>query len=80
MPEPRKVRWDIAALAVAAVSVFVWLSLLTHDSADPLPELPVPLSRFYQPDIVAYPLNERITNSCGFSGAWLSHLMFQALG
>jgi S-DNA-T family DNA segregation ATPase FtsK/SpoIIIE len=80
MPEPRKVRWDIAALAVAAVSVFVWLSLLTHDSADPLPELPVPLGQLYQPDIVAYPLNDRITNSCGFSGAWVSHLMFQGLG
>ncbi len=44
MPEPRNVRWDIAALIVAAASVFVWLSLLTHDPADPLPNLPGPLA------------------------------------
>jgi DNA segregation ATPase FtsK/SpoIIIE, S-DNA-T family len=80
MPEPRNVRWDIAALIVTALGVFVWLSLWTHDPADPLPPLPSPLARLYQPDIVAYPINLRVENACGNAGAWLSHLMFQAIG
>ncbi len=80
MPEPRNVRWDIAALIVAAASVFVWLSLLTHDPADPLPKLPSPLSRLYQPDIVSYPINDKVANQCGYTGAWLSHLLLQSIG
>ncbi|MDZ4850272.1 MAG: DNA translocase FtsK [Pirellulaceae bacterium] len=80
MAEPRNIRWDIAALIVAAASVFVWLSLLTHDPADPLPSLPGPLANLYQPDIIAYPINEKTANRCGYAGAWLSHLLMQALG
>ncbi len=80
MPEPRNVRWDFAALIVAALGIFVWLSLWTHDPADPLPPLPSPLASLYKPDIIAYPLNLHVENACGNAGAWLSHLMFQAIG
>ncbi len=80
MPDPRNVRWDIAALVVAAIGAFVWLSLLTHDPADPLPPVPKAIAGLYQPDIIAFPPNEQIQNACGASGAWLSHLLFQALG
>jgi S-DNA-T family DNA segregation ATPase FtsK/SpoIIIE len=80
MADPRNVRWDIAALFVAAIGVFVWLSLLTHDPADPLPPLPSPLAKLYEPNIISFPLNEKIENACGATGAWISHLLIQSLG
>jgi DNA segregation ATPase FtsK/SpoIIIE, S-DNA-T family len=79
MSDSRNVRWDMAALFVGAIAVFVWLSLLSHDAADPLPTLQI-LSRIYQPDEIAYPINTTVANICGYTGAWVSHLLFQATG
>jgi len=69
----------MAALFVGAIAVFVWLSLLTHDAADPLPMLQA-FTKIYQPDQIAYPVNTSVNNVCGYTGAWVSHLLLQAVG
>ncbi len=71
---------DIAAIVLIAITLMTTVSVVTRSAADPV-ESPVwPLSRLYSPDQVTYPVNETITNACGYWGALLSSALFDALG
>jgi S-DNA-T family DNA segregation ATPase FtsK/SpoIIIE len=80
MAEPRKVRWDMMALAMGAFSLFIWVSLFSHDSADAVGELAWPFGAIYSPDMVTFPVNETLQNACGYWGALASHLLLHAVG
>ncbi len=80
MFENRNLASDLFALGLLVVTVFVGISLLTYDPADPVGEPMTPLSRIYAPDIVVYPQNETIANGCGRWGAYAADLLFTALG
>ena len=80
MFENRNLAADLFALGLLVVTVFVGISLFTYDPADPVGEPPAPLSRFYAPDIVAYPQNEATANGCGHWGASAADLLFTAFG
>ena len=76
----RNLNWDIAALALAAVAIFVWACLLSFDPADPLEPMPSLLAMLYQPDQLAFPSNPQIANRCGFFGALTAQILIQAFG
>ncbi len=83
MSEPRNIRWDIAALLLAAFALFVWTSLLTYDAADPLSPTPLLLKAIYspyEPDQISYPPNDHVTNRCGYIGAFVAQAMMHAFG
>jgi DNA segregation ATPase FtsK/SpoIIIE, S-DNA-T family len=80
MENQRSVRWDVAAVVMFAVSAFLWLSLLTHDAADNLGQMPKLVGYLYSPLQVAFPFNEQIQNSCGYLGALVSDIVLQATG
>lgn len=62
-----RLRTDLLALAVLAMAVFLGLSLVSYDSADP-------------PASVVYPTNLQPTNLCGMAGAQLAHNLVVAAG
>ncbi|WLD14003.1 DNA translocase FtsK [Planctellipticum variicoloris] len=62
-----RIRTDLLALALLAGSVFLGLSLVSFDPADP-------------PAQVVYPLREVPQNLCGATGAELAHHLFLAFG
>ena len=80
MENRRSVRWDVAAIVMFAASALLWLSLLTHDSADNLGDFSGFLGSVYQPLHASYPLNDRIGNACGYMGALASDILLQATG
>ena len=80
MFENRNLASDLFALGLLVVTVFVGISLLTYDPADPVGEPMTPLNRIYAPDIVVYPQNESVANGCGRWGAYAADLLFTALG
>lgn len=80
MENQRSVRWDVAAVVMFAASALVWLSLLSHDAADNLGDLPQVVKSIYTPMVPAYPSNQTIQNSCGYVGALVSDLLLQATG
>jgi S-DNA-T family DNA segregation ATPase FtsK/SpoIIIE len=67
MLEDRSIKLDLFALALAAVAVFLALTLLTYNPADP-------------PSTSVYPPVVRPTNACGKIGASTAHLLFEGLG
>lgn len=80
MSDPRRIEFDIEALLLAALCVFLWLSLLSYDPADAVAPLPSPLSYFISIDPQVYPANEQPTNWCGWFGAACAQIMIQSLG
>src|SRR5690349_1701742 len=80
MFENRKLRFDLLAIAIAAVTAFLGVSLLSHDAADPIADHVGPVALIYQPDVVVYPQNERIMNACGRWGALAADLLLTSLG
>ena len=80
MENRRSVRWDVAAIVMFAASALLWLSLMTHDSADNLGDFSGFLGSVYQPLHASYPLNDRIGNACGYMGALASDILLQATG
>lgn len=80
MENARSVRWDVAAIVMFAASALLWLSLLTHDSADNLGEFNGIIGSIYTPLNASYPFNERIENACGYMGALASDLLLQTTG
>jgi DNA segregation ATPase FtsK/SpoIIIE, S-DNA-T family len=80
MDNQRSVRWDVAAVVMFACAALLWLSLLTHDAADNLGDFGSIVGQFYVPLHAAYPLNERIQNSCGYMGALVSDILLQSTG
>lgn len=80
MENRRSVRWDVAAIVMFAASALLWLSLLSHDSADNLGDFSGAIGNFYTPLHASYPLNERVENACGYMGALASDVLLQATG
>ena len=77
--QPNLVR-DVAAIGLVALTLIMTVSVVTHSSADPIATPVWPISAFYSPDTVVYPLNDSITNACGYWGALLASMMFDAVG
>ena len=62
-----RLRTDLLALAILATTVFVGLSLISHDPADP-------------PAHIVYPDNNPPRNLCGATGALLANTLVGAFG
>ncbi|TWU48283.1 DNA translocase FtsK [Rubripirellula reticaptiva] len=77
--QPNLVR-DIAAIALVAITLILVVSVVTRSAADPIDEPMWPINQFYSPDVVVYPANASITNACGYWGALLSSMLFDAVG
>ena len=80
MFDDRNLRFDLCALGLLAVTVFLGLSLLTYSPADPLGEAVFPLNRVYRPHQVEYPTNQTIQNACGHAGALSADLLLRSFG
>ncbi len=80
MSDSRRIEFDIEALLLTALCVFLWLSLLSYDPADAVAPLPSPLRHFISIDPQVYPTNEQPTNWCGWFGAATAQIMIQSLG
>ncbi len=71
---------DAAAIVLVAITLLLTVSVATRHPADPI-ETPVwPISAVYVPDATVYPLNDSITNACGYWGALLAAMLFDAIG
>lgn len=79
-PKTRNVEFDLEAVLLSAICVFLWMSLLSYDPADVGGSLPAPLSGLLKFETAVHPLNETPNNWCGWWGAWASQLMVQGLG
>ena len=62
-----RLRTDLLALAILAMAVFLGLSLVSYDPADP-------------PANVVHPAHAQPTNLCGIAGAQLAHSLVIAVG
>ncbi len=67
MFEERKLKRDLAALALLALVIFLTAALFSYDPADP-------------PSSLVYPPHLEIHNTCGRSGAVVARLLFESLG
>ena len=80
MLDDRDVRFDLFALGLLALTIFLGLSLLTYSPADSLGEPIFPLNLVYQPHQVEYPINDVIHNACGHAGATCADVMLRTFG
>ncbi|MCC7338114.1 MAG: DNA translocase FtsK 4TM domain-containing protein [Pirellulaceae bacterium] len=80
MSDSRQIHFDIEALLLSGLCLFLWLSLASYDPADAVAQLPGPLSRLVTIDPQVYPVNVQPTNYCGWIGATCAQLMIQSLG
>ena len=80
MSEERKIEFDVEAIVLTAVSIFLWLSILSFDPADSVGPLPSPLSYLVHVDNPVYPANEQIQNWCGWFGALSAQGLVQGFG
>ena len=76
----RRIEFDVEAIALTAICIFLWLSLLSYDPADSLGDLPRPLDGWVAVDNAVYPINAQIQNVCGWFGALTATVLIQALG
>jgi hypothetical protein len=60
MFEDRSLKLDLCALALAALVVFLGISLWTYSPLDP-------------PGTFTWPTSETVQNSCGWAGAHTAH-------
>ncbi|MEX2168508.1 MAG: DNA translocase FtsK [Pirellulales bacterium] len=67
MPDLRRLKIDLFALALGACALFVVVALATYNATDP-------------PSQLIYPPSDAVHNACGRTGAWLAHLLISALG
>jgi len=67
MLQQRSVKLDLFAIALAACTVFLALTLLTYSPADP-------------PSLHVYPQSSVPHNACGKLGAWTAFLLLEGLG
>jgi S-DNA-T family DNA segregation ATPase FtsK/SpoIIIE len=67
MIDRSRLKTDLLALGLLAATVFVALSLVSHDPADP-------------PAATVYPARTATLNTCGAAGAWITHLLHTAFG
>ena len=80
MFEKRDPRIDLLALALGVVVVFLSLSLMSHDAADPPVELAAPFNQIYEMKTTVYPVSGITTNACGRWGALASASLLDAFG
>ncbi len=80
MSEPRQVKIDVEATVMASLCLFLWVSLLSYDAADPVGPLVSPLNYLYQPAESVYPPNQVTQNWCGWGGALVAQMLVQGLG
>lgn len=78
--EKRQIEFDVEAILLTGLCVFLWLSLLSFDVADQVGPLPSPLNRVVHLDNMVYPGNAEIQNWCGWVGALCAQMMIQAFG
>lgn len=76
----RDLRRDIFGLAMVAATVMLLVSLVTRDPSDPITTPAWPLRLLYTPDVTHYPLNDTVTNACGYWGAYFSSMWIDAIG
>lgn len=67
MFEDRSVKIDLCALALAALVVFLGVSLWSYNPTDP-------------PSTLVWPASAITHNACGRAGAFASHYLFESLG
>ncbi len=67
MLEQRSHKLDVVALVLLALAVFLGLALFTFNPADP-------------PGSLVFPLNAKIANACGRSGAVAAEMLLEAFG
>ncbi|MBI3866734.1 MAG: DNA translocase FtsK 4TM domain-containing protein, partial [Planctomycetia bacterium] len=67
MHDRHRLKTDLLAIGLLAATVFVALSLFSHDPGDP-------------PATTVYPARAEVLNTCGRAGAWVSHLLHTAFG
>ncbi len=77
--EPNLFR-DVVAISLAAGTLLLVVSFVTRDPADPIAAPVWPISELYAPDATVYPLNDSITNACGYWGALLVSAIVEAIG
>jgi S-DNA-T family DNA segregation ATPase FtsK/SpoIIIE len=80
MLDQRRLYRDLFAIALAALVVFLALSLVSYDPADPVAGLTPPLNLLYQADALVHPPHARAGNWCGFWGALAADLLLNVLG
>ncbi len=80
MSEPRQVKFDVEATVLAAICLFLWISLLSYDAGDAVGPLVAPFNQFYEPSQSVYPLNQTTQNWCGWAGALAAQMMVDGLG
>ncbi|MCA9131630.1 MAG: DNA translocase FtsK 4TM domain-containing protein, partial [Planctomycetales bacterium] len=80
MSDSRQIEFDIEALLLSALCIFLWLSLVSYDPADSVGTLPGPLGHLLPTDMQVYPVNQEITNWCGWFGAVCAQVLVQSLG
>jgi S-DNA-T family DNA segregation ATPase FtsK/SpoIIIE len=80
MFENRDLRTDLVALALAVMTLFLGVALLTYDPADPLAESAGTISSLYRADALVYPANEQIHNACGWWGAVAADALLNVFG
>ncbi len=76
----RDLRRDVFGLVLIAATLMMFISLVTRDPRDPITIPSWPLRLVYTPDVTHYPLNDRVTNACGYWGAYFSSMLIDAIG
>jgi len=67
MVDYKRLKTDVLALGLLAVTIFTALALVSHDPADP-------------PSTLVYPQRVTVMNLCGPTGAFLAHSMLSTFG
>jgi len=80
MVDQRSLRQDLFALLMCAVTVFLAISLLSYNPADPVGQLISPLDSLYQSDPLVLPVADGVSNSCGRLGAIAADMLYSGLG
>ena len=82
MFEHRNLRSDLFALALTAFTLFLGLSVLSYHPADPVREAVRGslLQSLMSPDVVEYPVPDKIANACGRWGAIAAYASVSGLG
>lgn len=78
--DDRKIEFDVEAIVLSAICIFIWLSLLSYDPGDSLGEIPRPFKYFVAVDNAVYPPNDQIVNFCGWFGALTANILIQSFG
>ncbi len=76
----RNLQQDIFAIALVAATLFVLVSVVTYNAADPVYDQTETASMLFTPDVTIYPGNEAITNACGYWGALLASGLLTGIG